>query len=243
MRPSAAFHFRPIAACYDLLTGQDYWRAAICDMLDGVTLSTTHDPQRLLDLGCGPGESTFALAECFPDAEVVGIDFAAAMIERAERRHARHHATRNAVRFEVADATALPFDDASFDLVIGHSFLYLVPDRAGVLREAERVLRPNGLMLLMEPAAGVSLASACRRSRDRVRRALRQAPVAALRFGLSMAFWRLWSGSAGRLSPEQLSALYTAAGFRNIRITSTLGGLGLHAAARRARAIDWLRGP
>jgi ubiquinone/menaquinone biosynthesis C-methylase UbiE len=72
-------------------------------------------PTRVLDLGSGTGEPTAALARRWPSAEVIGVDMSRGMVEEARRRlpadlHGR-------VRYEVADASALPFPDGLFDLV------------------------------------------------------------------------------------------------------------------------------
>jgi len=74
--------------------------------LEGVTA-----PARVLDLGTGTGVAAHALAEWYPSAEVVGVDLAPAMVAVAARKGGR-------ARFEVADASALPFADGSFDLVV-----------------------------------------------------------------------------------------------------------------------------
>ncbi len=68
-------------------------------------------PMHVLDVGTGTGVAAHALAEWFPAADVVGVDLAAAMVDEARRKGGR-------ARFEVADASQLPFPDSSFDLVV-----------------------------------------------------------------------------------------------------------------------------
>jgi malonyl-CoA O-methyltransferase len=67
-------------------------------------------PRRVLDLGTGTGRVARFVAEQWPDAEVVGADVSPGMIEEAQRLGGR-------VRYDVADASALPYDDGAFDLV------------------------------------------------------------------------------------------------------------------------------
>jgi len=73
-------------------------------------------PKRVLDVGSGTGVATFALAQRFAEAEVVGIDLSGQMVDQARAKTPPELADR--VRFEVADASALPFDDGSFDLAV-----------------------------------------------------------------------------------------------------------------------------
>lgn len=72
-------------------------------------------PRRVLDLGTGTGDAAFAMARRWPEAEVVGVDLAHQMIVEAQRKTPPQLAER--VRFETADAAALPFDDGAFDVV------------------------------------------------------------------------------------------------------------------------------
>ncbi len=72
-------------------------------------------PGRVLDLGTGTGAAAFLIASRFPDSDVVGVDLAPEMVAQARKNTPPELADR--VRFEPADATRLPFDDASFELV------------------------------------------------------------------------------------------------------------------------------
>lgn len=102
-----------------------------------------HDPAggSVLDVGCGTGEITFRLAERFPQAFFTGIDLEQAHLERARIRCSRFGSRTT---FQNGDAMALPFPDASFDLVVCRHLLQAVPDAARVLAEIKRVLRPGG---------------------------------------------------------------------------------------------------
>ena len=92
-------------------------------------------PARALDLGTGTGQGAFAIARRFPSAEVVGVDFADAMLAEAKRKTPPELAER--VRFENGDASALPFPDAWFDLV---AHANMIP----FFDELARVLAPGG---------------------------------------------------------------------------------------------------
>jgi len=95
-------------------------------------------PRYALDLGTGTGRYAVAIAERFPEAEVVGADISERMLEEAWRN--LPHELRDRVRFEEADASALPFSDASFDLVgLGN----MIP----FFDEIDRVLAPGGWLL------------------------------------------------------------------------------------------------
>ncbi len=95
----------------------------------------------VLDVGCGTGEIIIRLAGEYPHASFVGVDLEDAHLERAASLCA-HLGER--ARFQHADALALPFPDASFDLVISRHLLQAVPDPAPVIAEIKRVLRPGG---------------------------------------------------------------------------------------------------
>ena len=92
-------------------------------------------PVRALDLGTGTGQGAFAIARQFPAAEVVGADVAERML--AEARTKTPPGLRDRVRFEVADASALRYPDAEFDLV---AHANMIP----FFDELTRVLKPGG---------------------------------------------------------------------------------------------------
>lgn len=93
---------------------------------------------RALDVGCGGGLLTNHLAHA--DLEVHGLDASQESLTVAEQ-----YDTTRRVRYLRGDALQLPYHDASFDVVCAMDFLEHVEEPALVIREAARVLRPNGL--------------------------------------------------------------------------------------------------
>lgn len=100
-------------------------------------------PSRILETAAGTGIVTEALHRALPDAEIIATDLNPPMLEEAARRVADPH-----VRFQPADALALPFDDASFDLVACQFGIMFYPDKVRGNAEARRVLRDGGRYLL-----------------------------------------------------------------------------------------------
>jgi ubiquinone/menaquinone biosynthesis C-methylase UbiE len=81
-----------------------------------LALAEVPPPRHVLDLGTGTGVVALALADRYPEAEVVGIDLSPGMIDEARRKVTPELAGH--VRFEVGDASALSSPDGAFDLVV-----------------------------------------------------------------------------------------------------------------------------
>jgi len=103
-------------------------------------------PQHILDVGCGIGGSTLYLAEKF-NATAQGITLSPEQVRRAKER-AREANLGDRIDFQVANALELPFADNSFDLVWSFESGEHFPDKAKFLKEAYRVLKPGGMLLM-----------------------------------------------------------------------------------------------
>ena len=93
--------------------------------------------ERVLDVGCGPGDYYKALANRYPDVDYVGVDLSWEMLES------------NPARPETAqaDIVELPFANGVFDVVMANHVLFLIQDRDQAIRELRRVLKPDGVLL------------------------------------------------------------------------------------------------
>jgi SAM-dependent methyltransferase len=110
VRPLLRLEFDRLAPRWDGFRSPDALAA-----LEAALHRLERSPRRALDLGTGTGLAALAIARRFPEAEVVGADLSAPMI--AEARAKLDEADRARVRFEVADASRLPYDEGAFDLV------------------------------------------------------------------------------------------------------------------------------
>ncbi len=113
---------------------------------------------RLLDVCTGTGDLSFAVLESTASrppspvdrpVRVVGVDFSHPMLERA-REKARRRGLDGSLRLGATDALRLPFREGAFDAVTVAFGLRNLVDTAGGLREMVRVLRPGGLLLILE---------------------------------------------------------------------------------------------
>ena len=95
---------------------------------------------------------------------MVGVDFTDAQIANATRLAERHGIDN--VRFVEASIDALPFDDASFDVVISNGVINLSPVKHRVFAEAARVLRPGGRLALADIVSETPLREATRRNTE-----------------------------------------------------------------------------
>jgi ubiquinone/menaquinone biosynthesis C-methylase UbiE len=131
---------------------------------------------RVLDVGCGSGSMSRLIARSFPQAEVVGVDVREQYLDFARAR-AREEGIRN-LRFQSGDVFALPFPDASFDLVWSKYLLQWLREPRSALAEMKRVTKPHGLLF---PA--ITSASASNIIRSRL--------TSSVRFAMSWPHWSM----------------------------------------------------
>lgn len=106
-------------------------------------------PQRILDLGCAAGLSTFSLQDCFPQAEMTAIDLSPYFLAVAQYRSQQQQRT---IAWHHRAAENTGFEDQSFDLVSASLMFHELPTTAAiaVMKEAKRLLRPGGYFAIMD---------------------------------------------------------------------------------------------
>ncbi|MGY0490558.1 class I SAM-dependent methyltransferase [Streptomyces sp. WG-D5] len=97
-------------------------------------------PRRVLELAAGTGALTTAVLDAAPDAQVLATDLNEAMVARGSAQEPR-------ARWRQSDAQELPFQEASFDLVLCQFGVMFFPDRPGAYAQVRRVLAPEGRFL------------------------------------------------------------------------------------------------
>ena len=150
--PNTAGHVLHGARWYDLfgkiiLFGRD---KAIREKL--IKLAAPADGEKVLDVGCGTGTLAIAIRPQVGAGEVHGIDASPEMVQVAKGKSARGGSD---IDFRVALIEAIPFQDASFDLVTSSLMLHHLPDdlKAKGLLEIRRVLKPGGRFMAVDFAA------------------------------------------------------------------------------------------
>lgn len=98
-----------------------------------------------LDVGCGPGNSSAVIKSVFPEAEILGIDFSADMIERAKKDYTD-------IIFEQWDADEFSEKTGKkFDLIFSNACLQWLPDQFKTIKNLYKLLNENGIMAIQIP--------------------------------------------------------------------------------------------
>ena len=122
----------------------DYGQSVVNNYLK--TVHKDFRPRRILEIGCGVGNSTLPYVDAYPEAEVHGIDVGAALLRYA---HGRAESLGRKVHFAQRNGEDTGFPSGHFDLVVSHILLHEMPPEAvrAVLRECHRLLAPGGMMI------------------------------------------------------------------------------------------------
>jgi ubiquinone/menaquinone biosynthesis C-methylase UbiE len=105
---------------------------------------------RVLDIGTGSGRLAIELAKARDcDFEIIGLDVSENMLKKA-RENARQAGVENKINFVLGNASALPFPEKSFDLVMSYASLHHWFQPVQVFNEAYRVTRPQGRMIIRD---------------------------------------------------------------------------------------------
>ena len=126
--------------------------SSYCGVGNPFSLGSINKGDVVLDIGCGAGVDTIIAAMMAgPTGKVVGIDIVPEMLQRAESNLGMTDLQN--VTFRRASGEDLPFADAEFDVVISNGVINLIPDKAALLKEVMRVLRPGGRLMLADQVA------------------------------------------------------------------------------------------
>jgi ubiquinone/menaquinone biosynthesis C-methylase UbiE len=143
-RVDAASDFEMFANCLTLIDSLPFFAECKRESYD---LLAAGPGSRLLEVGCGLGDDAATLAKrVAPGGSVVAVDGSQAMVDAARQRHG----DIAGLSFENADATQLPYQDATFDGCRIDRVLQHIADPAAAIREMVRVLRPGGVLVAFD---------------------------------------------------------------------------------------------
>jgi SAM-dependent methyltransferase len=172
--PSQEFHFHRGPAYAAAMLGYDALALSTLPPATTASFAGVANPHRLaaiptgatvVDIGCGAGmDLLLAAREVGPGGRAIGIDMTESMVERA-RAGARASGIAN-VDVRLGDASALPVESESADVVISNGVLNLAPDKEAAFSEVFRVLKPGGQFLYADIVVASELSESIRRNID-----------------------------------------------------------------------------
>lgn len=111
--------------------------------IDLVSRIIVDNPLKIIDIGCGPGNSTQVLVQRWPDSEIIGIDNSPAMIEKAKYDYPNQD-------WQLADAGTDEMG-GKFDIVFSNATIQWIPDHANLFRKFHNMLSDNGILAIQIP--------------------------------------------------------------------------------------------
>jgi SAM-dependent methyltransferase len=161
-----------------------------------VALANLKEGEIVLDLGSGGGiDVFFASKKVGPKGKVIGVDMTEKMIKKSKET-AKEHGYKN-VEFRLGEIENLLIEDNSVDVIISNCVINLSPDKEKVFREAYRVLKPNGRIMISDLVTEGNLPDEVKKSFD------------------------AWGGCvAGALEKNDYLDKIRKTGFKNVRIVS-----------------------
>lgn len=111
--------------------------------IDLVSRIDMTNPAKIIDIGCGPGNSTQVLAQRWPTAKIVGVDNSPAMIEKAKKDYPHQE-------WAIVDAGKDEINDR-YDIVFSNATIQWIPDHAALLKRFHNLLTDNGTIAIQVP--------------------------------------------------------------------------------------------
>lgn len=112
-------------------------------------IALAHSTAKVLDVGTGTARIPILIAQQRPAWEITGIDLAQSMLDIGKKNIAQANLEKQ-IHLEAVDAKQMIYTDAQFDLVLSNSLLHHLPNPLPFLKELNRVLKPNGGILLRD---------------------------------------------------------------------------------------------
>lgn len=215
-RPRATrYFFDRVLPYYRWLTDNPVWRGSLRELARH--LPPGGPALRVLDVGCGHGNSACELLAHRPDLRIIGLDFSPVMLNAARRLSRGQPGAAQRTAWAQADVTRLPLPANSADAIVAHSVFYMLHDRAAFLDEAMRVLRPGGRLIMLDPIErpwpfGV-LRQAVNPNRTRI--------------ALALFTWHLVSRMHRRFTLAEMVDILQGAGYERVLTEKTVEGFGV----------------
>ncbi len=110
---------------------------------DLVTRIHVKNPEKIMDVGCGPGNSTNVLSSRWPESEIVGIDSSASMIESAKNNYPD-------IEWRIEDATKMETEE-KYDIIFSNATIQWIQDQEKLISDLVKMLKNNGALAVQVP--------------------------------------------------------------------------------------------